>query len=182
MAKTAAKRTTGSSTQNNNSQLYDFFIQELKDIYGAEKMLTKTLPRLQKAATSEELKKALEEHLAVTQEQIARIEEVFEKLEKRPQAKKCEAMEGITKEGESVVKETETGSMTRDAAIIMAAQKAEHYEIATYGGLVQLAKTIGKEDIAEILAQTLAEEKEADELLTEIAENSINEEASQEEN
>jgi ferritin-like metal-binding protein YciE len=176
MAKTASKKASTPATQ-----LEEFFLQELKDIYGAEKLLTKTLPRLQKAATTEELKSALEEHLAVTQEQIARLEEVFELLERKPQAKKCEAMEGITKEGESVVKETENGSMTRDAAIIMAAQKAEHYEIATYGGLVQLAKTIGRDDIAEILALTLEEEKETDMLLTEIAESSINQEAQEEE-
>ncbi|HYF68026.1 MAG TPA: ferritin-like domain-containing protein [Ohtaekwangia sp.] len=163
------------------SQLEEYFLQELKDIFGAEKQLTKALPKLQKAATTEELKEALEEHLAVTQEHIARIEEVFELMEKKPNSKKCEAMEGITKEGETVVKETEAGSMTRDAAIIMAAQKVEHYEIATYGGLVQLAKTIGRDDVADILAQTLEEEKETDQLLTEIAEAHINAEAHEEE-
>jgi ferritin-like metal-binding protein YciE len=162
------------------SGLEEYFLHELQDIYGAEKQLTKALPKMQKAATTEELKEALEEHLAVTQEQIARLEEVFELLEQKPQSKKCEAMEGITKEGETVIQETESGSMTRDAAIIMAAQKVEHYEIAAYGGLVQLAKTIGRDEIAEILAQTLEEEKETDQLLTEIAESSINEEASEE--
>jgi ferritin-like metal-binding protein YciE len=179
MAKSTSKKSSASS-QGSGSQLEEYFLHELKDIYGAEKQLTKALPKLQKAATTEELKQALEDHLAVTQEHIARLEEVFELMEKKPQSKKCEAMDGITKEGDSVVKETESGSMTRDAAIIMAAQKAEHYEIATYGGLVQLAKTIGKEDVANILAQTLAEEKETDQLLTEIAESKINEEAEQE--
>jgi ferritin-like metal-binding protein YciE len=185
---TAAKKKSASSSRtkskaktSNGSSLEEFFNEELKDVYGAEKQLTKALPKLQKAATTEELKQALEDHLAVTQEHIARLEEVFEMLEKKPQAKKCEAMDGIIKEGDSVVKDTESGSMTRDAAIIMAAQKAEHYEIATYGSLVQLAKTIGKADVAELLAQTLSEEKEADQLLTEIAENNINEEAEQEE-
>lgn len=176
-----ASSTSKKSGNSGGSQLEEFFIQELKDVLGAEKLLTKALPKLQKAATTEELKQALEEHLSVTQEQIARLEEVFELLDKKPVSKKCEAMEGIIREGDTVIKETESGSMTRDAAIIMAAQKAEHYEIATYGGLVQLAKTIGKNDVADILAQTLAEEKETDMLLTEIAENNINEEAQQEE-
>jgi ferritin-like metal-binding protein YciE len=138
------------------------------------------LPKMHKAATTEELKEAIEEHLAITEEQVARLEEVFEMMEQKPQSKKCEAMEGITKEGETVIEETEAGSMTRDAAIIIAAQKVEHYEIAAYGGLVQLAKTIGRTDVAELLAQTLQEEKDADALLTEIAEASINEEAKNE--
>lgn len=174
-------RSTSKKSSTPQSGLEEYFLQELKDIYGAEKQLTKALPKMQKAATTVELKEALEEHLAVTEEQIARLEEVFDLLEKKPQSKKCEAMEGITKEGESVIKDTENGSMTRDAAIIMAAQKVEHYEIATYGGLVQLAKTIGRDDIAEILSQTLEEEKETDQLLTEIAEASINVEAHEEE-
>lgn len=177
MAKSGSKK---AGSEGQGSQLQEYFLNELKDIYGAEKQLLKALPKMQKAATTEELKEALEEHLAVTEEQISRLEEVFEMLDKKPQSKKCEAMEGITKEGETVIKETESGSMTRDAAIIMAAQKVEHYEIAAYGGLVTLAKTMGKNDIAELLAQTLAEEKETDQLLTEIAESSINEEAEQE--
>jgi ferritin-like metal-binding protein YciE len=178
MARSTSKKS--GSEQGGNSQLQEYFLQELQDIYGAEKQLLKALPKMQKAATTEELREALEEHLAVTEEQIARLEEVFEMMETKPQSKKCEAMEGITKEGETVIKETETGSMTRDAAIIMAAQKVEHYEIAAYGGLVQLAKTMGKTDVAELLAQTLMEEKETDQLLTEIAESSINEEATEE--
>lgn len=179
MAKAPTKKTAAG--QHSASQLEEFFMGELKDIYGAEKQLTKAIPRLQKAATTEELKRALEDHLAVTQEHITRLEEVFDMLEKKPQSKKCEAMEGITREGDAIVKETTSGSITRDAAIIMAAQKVEHYEIASYGGLVQLAKTIGRDDVAEILAQTLEEEKEADQLLSEIAESSINQEAAEEE-
>jgi ferritin-like metal-binding protein YciE len=180
MAKSTSRKSNGSAGAK-VSQLEEYFVHELKDVLGAEKILLKALPKLQKAATTEELKQALEDHLAVTEEHVARLEEVFELLEKKPQSKKCEAMDGIAREGESVVKETESGSMTRDAAIIMAAQKAEHYEIAAYGGLVQLAKTIGKDEVADILAKTLEEEKETDQLLTEIAENSINEEAQQEE-
>lgn len=179
MAKSTTTRKAG-TMQGKTSQLEEYFLSELKDVYGAEKQLVKALPKMQKAATTEELKEALEEHLAITQEQIARLEEVFELMDKKPQSKKCEAMEGITKEGETVIKETESGSMTRDAAIIMAAQKVEHYEIAAYGGLVTLAKTMGRTEVADLLAQTLAEEKEADQLLTEIAENNINEEAEDE--
>jgi ferritin-like metal-binding protein YciE len=111
---------------------------------------------------------------------VRRLEQVFEMLGKKAQAKKCDAMEGITMEAQTVMEETEKGTATRDVALIMAAQKAEHYEIATYGGLVQLAKTIGQEDIANILHETLEEEKEADQTLTDIAENNINYQAATE--
>ncbi len=115
----------------------------MKDIYWAEKHLTKELPKMQKAATTQELKDAIDEHTAQTEEHVTRLEQVFELMGKKAQAKKCDAMEGLIKEGQSIVEETEDGSMTRDAGIIMAAQKVEHYEIATYGGLVALANTIG---------------------------------------
>jgi ferritin-like metal-binding protein YciE len=108
------------------------------------------------------------------------LEEAFEIMGKKPQAKKCEAMEGLTKEAEGIIEDTEEGSMTRDAALIMAAQKVEHYEIATYGGLKQLAKTLGKNNLTNLFEQTLAEEKEADDLLTNIAEAHINVEAIEE--
>ncbi len=163
-----------------NSQLEKYFTDSLKDIYWAEKHLTKALPKMRKAATTNELRSAIEEHLTQTQEHVARLEQVFELLGKKPQAKKCDAMEGLIKEGESIVEETQDGSMTRDVGIIMAAQKVEHYEIATYGGLVQLAKTLGMDEAAEIFAQTLEEEKQTDQGLSEIAENSINWEAEQE--
>lgn len=152
----------------------------LKDIYWAEKQLTKALPKMQKAATTEELKDAFEDHLAQTEEHVTRLEKAFELLGKKAQAKKCDAMEGLIKEAESIIEETEEGSMTRDAGLIIAAQKVEHYEIASYGGLAQLAKTMGHEDVKELLGQTLSEEKGADELLTEIAENDINWQAEQE--
>ncbi|MET0464673.1 MAG: ferritin-like domain-containing protein [Chitinophagaceae bacterium] len=163
-----------------NTQLEKFFTDSLKDIYWAEKALTKALPKMQKAATTEELQSAIEEHLGQTKEQVSRLEQVFELIGERAQAKKCDAMEGLIKEGESIVEETEKGSMTRDVGIIMASQKIEHYEIATYGGLVSLANTLGKTDVAEILATTLEEEKNTDLGLTEIAENNINWEAEQE--
>jgi ferritin-like metal-binding protein YciE len=162
-----------------NSQLDKYFSDALKDIYWAEKNLTKALPKMQKAATTEELKTAIEDHLVQTEEHVTRLEQVFEMLGKKAQAKKCDAMEGILKEGTSIVEETEDGSMTRDVGIIMAAQKVEHYEIATYGGLVQLAKTMGLADAADLLQQTLEEEKQTDESLSEIAENNINWKAEQ---
>ena len=171
---------TMSNGQMSNGQLDDFFTDCLKDIYWAEKALTKALPKMQKAATTEELKTAIEDHLAQTEEHVSRLEQVFEMLGKKAVAKKCEAMEGIIKEGTSIVEETEKGSMTRDVGIIMASQKVEHYEIATYGSLVTLAKTMGLDDAASILHQTLEEEKQTDAGLTEIAENNINWEAEQE--
>ena len=163
-----------------NSQLEKLFTDSLKDIYWAEKHLTKTLPKMKKKATTDELKSAIEEHLAQTEEHVKRLEQVFEICGKKAQAKKCDAMEGLSKEGDSVVEETENGSMARDAGIIMAAQKVEHYEIATYGSLVQFAKTLGMDKAAELLHKTLDEEKQADEKLTEIAEWHVNQGAEQE--
>jgi ferritin-like metal-binding protein YciE len=179
--KTATKKAASTaSKEETQSMLQEFFIDELRDIYWAEKHLLKALPKLEKASTSEELATAFSDHLAVTQEQVTRLEQVFEMLGEKPRGKKCEAMEGLVKESETVIEDTEDGSATRDVALIMAGQKVEHYEIATYGGLAQLAKTIGKEDIANILGEILEEEKEADELLTSLAENNINQSAQQE--
>jgi ferritin-like metal-binding protein YciE len=176
----AASKTTSSTFANKGELLEKFLYDSLKDIYWAEKHLTRALPKMKKAATSEELKAAIEEHLEVTQEHISRLEQVFEILGKKAQAKKCEAMEGLTKEAESIIEETEAGTATRDVGIIVAAQKVEHYEIATYGGLAQLAKTMGLDEVHELLGQTLQEEKEADETLTSIAENDINFQAEEE--
>jgi ferritin-like metal-binding protein YciE len=160
--------------------LRDLFMDELRDIYWAEKHLVKALPKMEKAATSDELATAFADHLAITQEQVSRLEQVFELLGEKPRGKKCEGMEGLVKEGESVIEDTEEGSSTRDAGLIISAQKVEHYEIAAYGGLAQLAKTLGKDDVANILGEILEEEKEADEILTNIAEGSINQSASAE--
>ena len=176
--KAAAKKS--SAAGKGNTQLEKFFHDSLKDIYWAEKALTKALPKMQKAATTTELQTAIETHLGQTVEQVERLEKVFELFGEKAQAKKCEAMEGLIKEGESIIEETEDGSMTRDVGIIMAAQKVEHYEIATYGGLVSLAQIMGNEDIAKLLSVTLEEEKDTDLSLTEIAENNINWEAEQE--
>jgi ferritin-like metal-binding protein YciE len=177
---TRKRSETKSGSGQGNTQLEKYFTDSLKDIYWAEKHLTKALPKMQKAATTEELQTAIEEHIVQTEEHVSRLEQVFELVGKKAQAKKCDAMEGLIKEGESIIEETEDGTMTRDVGIIMAAQKVEHYEIATYGGLVQLAKTMGMDEVADILAQTLEEEKQTDVGLTEIAENNINWEAEQE--
>ena len=170
---------TENGTEHESSQLDKLFTDSLKDIYWAEKHLTKTLPKMKKAATTNELKSAIEEHLTQTEGHVTRLERVFELCGKKAQAKKCDAMEGLIKEGESIVEETNDKTMTRDAGIIMAAQKVEHYEIATYGSLVQLAKTLGMNDAADLLHQTLDEEKQADEKLTEIAEWQVNQAAVQ---
>ncbi len=184
-AGTAAGRKNGqngqaSSRDEQESLLVELFHDELKDIYWAEKQLVKTLPKMAKAATSEELRQAFTDHLEATKGHVARLEEAFELLGKKAQAKKCEAMAGLTKEGEGIIEDTDKGTLTRDVGLIMAAQKVEHYEIATYGSLAQLAKTLGKNDLADLMVQTLEEEKEADELLTGIAENNINAEATAE--
>ena len=177
-------KSSGRSARSNNnpqedqsSLLQELFLDELKDIYWAEKHLLKALPKMAKASTSDELNKAFNDHLEATRGHVTRLEDAFELLGKKAQAKKCEAMAGLTKEGDGIIEDTENGSLTRDVGLIMAAQKVEHYEIATYGSLAQLAKTLGKNDIADLMMETLNEEKEADELLTSIAENNINVEA-----
>lgn len=163
-----------------DSLLHQFLIEGLKDIYWAENKLLKAIPKMQKEATTVQLEKTLGAHLEITRDQIQRLDQIFDKLGVRAVGKKCEGMQGLIEEGEDVIDETEEGSVTRDVGIIVSAQKIEHYEIAAYGGLAQLARTMGHDDIAELLDQTLQEEKEADRLLTEIAENDINYEASTE--
>ncbi|WP_343631757.1 ferritin-like domain-containing protein [Fluviicola sp.] len=166
---------TKASNQNGSreSGLKELFIDELKDIYWAEKALVKALPKMAKKATSSELVAAIEDHLAVTETHVERLEQVFEVIGEKAATKKCEAMDGLITEAEELMKEIEDG-VVRDAAIISAAQKVEHYEIASYGTLVSFANTLGESDAAELLEQTLNEEKEADQTLTEIAESSIN--------
>jgi ferritin-like metal-binding protein YciE len=178
--KSSSNAPANSGAGKGDSLLKEYFVESLQDIYYAEKAITKALPKMTKAATSEELKDAFEEHLAVTQEQVSRLEQVFETIGEKAKGKKCEAIEGLIKEGESIIEDTDEGTATRDVGLIMAGQKIEHYEIATYGGLVQLAHTLGLEDAAELLAVTLQEEKETDVTLTSIAENNVNYEASEE--
>jgi len=176
-ARIATKQT---KSKEPDSRLEEFFHDELKDIYWAENHLVKTLPKMAKAAHSKELKNAFTEHLSVTKEHVSRLDKVFEILGYKAEAKKCEAMDGITKEGESIIQDTEDGTATRDAGLIMAGQKVEHYEIATYGALARVARTLGHNDVVTILEATLGEEKQADENLTELAENTINSEAAEE--
>ena len=154
--------------------LLELFISELKDIYWAENQLVKALPKMQKSATTAALADAIGNHWEQTKTHVSRLEQIFDLLGKKAQAKKCDAMEGLTKEGEGVIEDTEAGTATRDAGIIMASQKVEHYEIAAYGGLSRLAGTLGLNEAVTILEQTLSEEKAADELLTNIALNEIN--------
>jgi ferritin-like metal-binding protein YciE len=169
-----------SSTKDQLTMLEELFVDELKDIYWAEKHLLKALPKMASAATSVKLKKSFTDHLQATKGQVTRLEKAFGLLGKKVQAKKCEAMAGLTKEGEGIIEDTEKGTLTRDVGLIMAAQKVEHYEIATYGSLAQLAKTLGKMDLAKLMVDTLEEEREADQLLTNLAENNINVEATAE--
>jgi ferritin-like metal-binding protein YciE len=175
----ASSGSSGESGGMQASQLMKLFEDSLKDIYWAEKALTKALPKMIKNATSAELVEALENHLSETETQIERVEEVFEMLEKKPVAKKCEAMQGLIKEGEGIMDECEDGSMM-DAGIIGAGQKIEHYEIAAYGTLRTFAETLGLSDVAALLQETLEEEKAADEKLTEVAVSAVNVQAAQE--
>jgi len=154
------------------SGLRELFVDELKDIYWAEKELTKAIPKLIKNATSDKLVEALTAHLEETKMQVTRMEEVFSSIGEKAVAKKCEAMAGLTKEAEEIMEETEQG-VVRDAAIILAAQKVEHYEIATYGTLASFARILGEEEAASLLEETLKEEKGADAKLSEISD-SIN--------
>src|SRR5687767_1181666 len=163
-----------------DSKLAEVFTEQLKDIYWAEKKLIKKLPKMQDAATSQQLKDALGNHLEQTRTHIERLNQVFAIIGVAAEGKKCPAMAGIAEEGEDIIDETDEGSAQRDVGIILAAQKAEHYEIATYGGLAQLAKTLGLMDAKSILGETLQEEIQADEILTQIAENSVNYKASTE--
>ncbi|MDR3713209.1 MAG: ferritin-like domain-containing protein [Puia sp.] len=170
----------GKNAKANDSRLEEFFHEEIKDIYWAEKKLVQTLPKMAKAATGTDLKNAFTGHLEQTKEHVARLEKVFDLLGHKPQAKKCDAMEGITEEGASIIEDTEDGTSTRDVALILAGQKAEHYEIATYGGLAQIAATLGHNDVAKILETTLQEEKKTDAMLTQLAERRVNQDASEE--
>jgi ferritin-like metal-binding protein YciE len=179
------RKTTSSKSSNNGaieeSVLMTLFENELKDIYWAEKALVKALPKMAKKASSDRLVEALENHLEETEGHVTKLERVFELIGKKAVAKKCEAMDGLIKEGEEIMKESEEGPM-RDAGIISASQKVEHYEIASYGTLRVFARTLNlDEEVATILDEILDEEKNADVSLTEIAESTINVEAAMEE-
>jgi len=156
--------------------LRDLLIDGLKDIYWAEKALTTALPKLVKNATASDLAYALKNHLEETKNHVTKLEEVFISLDEKASARKCVAMEGLINEANHIMEDTMQGAV-RDAGIIAAAQKVEHYEIASYGALATFARTLGEEEAASILEDILAEEKAADETLSQLAETSINEEA-----
>jgi len=161
-----------------DSTLQEFFVNELKDLLWAEKKIADTLPKMKEAATSPELQEAFENHLSETEGHVQRLEQIFGLLGLEPDTTKCDAMDGIVDEGEEIISDTDEGTATRDVGLIFAGQKVEHYEIASYGGMVSLAKTLGYTEAADLLILTLNEEKAADDLLTEIAENNVNYQAS----
>jgi len=161
-----------------DNELHKLFLEELADIYSAENQLTKALPKMAKAAESEELREAFEEHLQQTEEQISRLDQVFESLGEKMQRKTCKAMQGLIEEGTEVIQEHK-GSSAIDAALIAAAQKVEHYEIATYGTLCTWADQMGHQEALDLLKETIDEEETTDERLTELAESIANERAEQ---
>jgi ferritin-like metal-binding protein YciE len=159
------------------TNLRDVYVEQLRDIYNAEQQLIKALPKMAKAATSPELAQGFEEHLEQTRGHANRLEQIFEKLDEKPTGKKCKAMEGLVKEGSEAISEDATDA-AKDALLIAAAQRVEHYEIAAYGSVKTYAGLLGEDEAVELLGETLQEEKETDEKLTEAAE-SINEEANE---
>ncbi len=180
--KTNKTNKTNSNGKNGikESELTDFFVDGLKDIYWAEKHLAKALKKMEKAATSDKLKEAFATHQSQTEGQIIKLEEVFSLMDRTARGKKCAAMAGLIEEAEELIDETEKGSMVRDVALIAAAQKVEHYEIASYGTLATLASMLGSEEIKNLLGEILEEEKKTDALLTELATSNVNEAALQE--
>ncbi len=156
--------------------LQELFIEQLKDVHNAEKQLVKALPKMAKVATTTALRRAFEDHLAVTKEQVARLDAVFEEVGARPGRKKCVAMEGLVQEGQELIAE-EPAPAVLDAGLIAAAQRVEHYEIAAYGTLRSYAKLLGHKNAAKLLEKTLKEEEETDRLLSDLAEGGVNEKA-----
>jgi len=175
-----ATQTTVAHKAAKDSKLREFFIEQLQDIYWAEQKLVKTLPKLSEASRSPELRKAFENHLNETRNHVSRIEKAFSLMEEEAEATECPALKGIAEEGEDIIDETDAGTAQRDVGLIFAGQKAEHYEIATYGALIQLAKDMGETEVATLLQDTLKEEKAADQKLTQLAVSGINREAAQE--
>jgi ferritin-like metal-binding protein YciE len=161
------------------TNIEELFLSELKDLYSAEKQITKALPKLVKAATSEQLREAFQSHLEETEGQIERLEQIAEQMGKKLTGKTCEGMKGVLEEGTEVVEETEKGSSVRDAGLITAAQRVEHYEMAGYGGVIAYAKLLGLNDAVSLLQETLEEEKAADQKLTKLSQ-TINKQAQQE--
>jgi ferritin-like metal-binding protein YciE len=152
------------------NSLRELLVEELKDLYDAENQLIKALPKMAEAASSEDLRAAIEEHLEKTEQQAERLQQVFSQLDESPKAQKCKGMEGLIKEGSDIIKEDDMDPEVKDAAIISAAQRVEHYEIAGYGCVKTWASLLGEDEVASLLGQTLDEEKEADQTLNQIAE------------
>lgn len=173
MENSGKKQEAGKTKSSEAQDLRDLFEVGLKDIYNAEKVLSKTLPKMVENASSPELVKALQNHLNETEQQVSRLEQVFKATGIKPATKKCEAMEGLLKESDGIMGETKKGSV-RDAGIIAAGQKVKHYEIASYGTLHAYAKTLGEDKAANLLAMTLNENKKSDADLTKIARSGIN--------
>ncbi len=163
------------NTQNQNP-LQQLMVEEMRDLYNAEKQLTRALPKMAKNVASDELRDLLETHLEETEQQIARLEEAFEKLGERPRGKHCDGMAGIVEEGNNLLQE-DLEDAVLDAGIIAGAQRAEHYEIAAYGSVMAWAKALGHKDVAALLDETLEEEKAADKKLSDLAERTINRQA-----
>jgi ferritin-like metal-binding protein YciE len=153
--------------------LQDLLVSELKDLYSAETQLTKALPKMAKGASSDKLREGIEKHLEETKGHVERLEKIFELMEGSPKGKKCKAMEGLVEEGKEVLEE-DAEPAVKDAAIIAAAQRVEHYEIAGYGTARTFAQHLGLDKVAKLLEQTLKEEKACNETLTELAESEIN--------
>lgn len=169
---------TAKKANGNNKDLEDLFLDGLKDIYYAEKKILKALPKMAKGASEEQVSAAFEKHLAETEEQVERLEEVFEILGAAARGKTCPAIDGILEEGSEILQEYK-GSTSLDAGLVGAAQAVEHYEIARYGTLIAWATTLGKDDVVALLNATLEEEKATDEALTALGEAGVNERAAE---
>jgi len=163
------------------NMMSDLFVNELRDLYDAERRLVKALPKMAKAATRPELRQGFEQHLQETTNHVSRLEQAFEALNMKPKARKCDAMKGLVEEGADIIDAGGDDDDVRDAGLICAAQKVEHYEIASYGTLIAWARELGHTQIADLLSQTLQEEKATDRRLTELAEARINRQAKKQE-
>jgi len=155
------------------NSLEELFLFELRDVYDAERQLVKALPKMAKAASSDQLRKAFEDHLAETNQQVERLETIFDQFDQKAKAETCDAMKGLVAEGKKMI-DMKGESAPRDAGLIGAAQKVEHYEIASYGTLISWAEQLGRHEVVQLLRQTLNEEKSADEKLTSLAESAVN--------
>ncbi len=177
MTTSEKERQSGNDFVMKDRPFHQFFVFELEDLYWAEKHIVDALPDMIEAAESEILKSALDKHLQETKGHVTRLQEAFEALGQKLKDTKCKAMAGILKEGKDMISETEADSAVRDAAIIMAAQKVEHYEIASYGSLIAFSRLMGHTEVTRLLESTLEEEERANTILTDLAESGINESA-----